>query len=452
LATGSRTRVGASRSAARDTKSTLRLRAAWLQRLRPFRPRSDATGAASQNRWPRWCSFDFVPDLRDRNDDPPRVVGHMSLRDGNGRDKRQVQALSPRSFNDASAAQPPLLPLRCGRRRGAAHAKHLPQEALARRIGRARPRSLQSGSSAPSSSQRRELLLLLSRSHFSAGMVDDRGGMICGRSGLHPQPAGFQPALQLGALHVRIDHALLGSGFQLVVGEPGQRVCDRVMRREQSSGGELLQPRIFSHLDELAEGRLLERQPFDKLLLLAPREELAFLAAPPSDLHHAVRGMAPAVDNAVSVAAGRRCVRDGRGLVFPRGKIGLNLTHFVVPLIVRWPGSVACLACSHRRGAIRAASNSYLGAVDLEGRARNPETRMGTPIPPDRPKPGRARMDTKATPPLQAASRLPARDRSTLKTAMLFPAPRRNRQGPKARRVLAVPSRLSRSERPPCRS
>src|SRR5262245_22398565 len=51
---------------------------------------------------------------------------------------------------------------------------------------------------------------------------------------------------------------------------------------------------------------------------------------------------------------------------------------------------VACLACSHQRGTLRAASNSYLGTVDLEGRARNPEPRMGTPIPPDRPQPGRA--------------------------------------------------------------
>jgi len=46
--------------------------------------------------------------------------------------------------------------------------------------------------------------------------------------------------------------------------------------------------------------------------------------------------MAPAVNDAGSVAARRRCVRDGRGLVFPRGKIRLNITHFVVPLIVRW--------------------------------------------------------------------------------------------------------------------
>src|SRR5262249_62246497 len=102
-------------------------------------------------------------------------------------------------------------------------------------------------------------------------------------------------------------------------------------RREQSSGVQPLQPRILPNLDELAEGRLLEWQPFDKLLLLARGELLACLAAEPSDLHHAVRGMAPAVNNAGSVAAGRRCVRDGRGLVFPRGKIRLNVTHFVVP-------------------------------------------------------------------------------------------------------------------------
>ena len=36
----------------------------------------------------------------------PFDAGHCSLWDCNGRGNRQVQALSPRSFNDASAAQP----------------------------------------------------------------------------------------------------------------------------------------------------------------------------------------------------------------------------------------------------------------------------------------------------------------------------------------------------------
>jgi hypothetical protein len=38
----------------------------------------------------------------------------------------------------------------------------------------------------------------------------------CGRSVRHPQLAGLQPDLEVGALRVRIDHALLGSGFQLL--------------------------------------------------------------------------------------------------------------------------------------------------------------------------------------------------------------------------------------------
>src|SRR5215831_20578522 len=88
------------------------------------------------------------------------------------------------------------------------------------------------------------------------------------------------------------------------------------------------------------------------------------------------------------------------------------------PLIVRWRPRLGRISrvCPSAR-AIRAASYSYLGGADVEGRARNTETRVGTPIPPARPKPGRARMDTKATQPLQAASRLQAQGRSTPKTA-----------------------------------
>jgi hypothetical protein len=109
----------------------------------------------------------------------------------------------------------------------------------------------------------------LDRNGFSAGTVGGRSGVIRGRSVRHPQLTGFQPALEIGALHVRIDHALLDSGFQLLVCEPGQWICDRIVRRQQSSGVESLQPRILPDLDELAESRLLERQPSNKLLLRA---------------------------------------------------------------------------------------------------------------------------------------------------------------------------------------
>src|SRR5437016_5979281 len=57
----------------------------------------------------------------------------------------------------------------------------------------------------------------------------------------------------------------------------------------------------------------------------------------------------------------------------------------------------------------------------------------------------RAGMDTKARSALQAASRMPARGRSTPKVAMLVQAQRRNWQGARSRRARADPSLRSRS-------
>src|SRR6266851_312793 len=66
-------------------------------------------------------------------------------------------------------------------------------------------------------------------------------------------------------------------------------------------------------------------------------------------------------------------------------------------------------------------------------------------IRPARPNARRARMDTKATPALEAASQPLLQGRSTPKTATLFPAQRRKWQETRSPRAPAAPSRRSRS-------
>src|SRR5262249_50680104 len=69
---------------------------------------------ASQNRWPRWCSFDFVSVLSSS-------TGQVPLRDGNGRDKRQVQALNRQASLISGA------PVRCGQLEATSQGQALPQ-------------------------------------------------------------------------------------------------------------------------------------------------------------------------------------------------------------------------------------------------------------------------------------------------------------------------------------